>query len=123
MWLKSGLLLPHMDKYLMWTFSHHMKALMQSFFRTPAITTASSAGASVALTGQGCTLQQGVVIFGVEATLAIETPVLHAFLVQQQVLSLFCLTDCALCSAFLSRQFVVKLPASDSVRIRELVAP
>ena len=31
---------------------------MQSFFRTPAKQTASSAGASVALTGQGCTLNQ-----------------------------------------------------------------
>jgi len=49
----------------MWTFSHHMKALMQSFFRTPANQTVSSAGASVALTGQGCTRQSAFMSMGI----------------------------------------------------------
>jgi len=73
MWIKSGPLLPHVDKYLVWTFSHHMKALMQSFFRTPANTTASSAGASVALTGQGCTRSTWVHVFDAAAHLVRST--------------------------------------------------
>jgi len=42
---------------------------MQTFFRTPANQTASSAGASVALTGQGCTRSTWVHVFDAAAHL------------------------------------------------------